>query len=202
MTGLLFTDAGELSERAQAGQTRTLARIESARDGSPPRLICGGVEHEIVALAQGGCAFELRDGAGRPSGGFQPFRLRRGGRLCMGESCAALHGRPWSHEGWAFSTPDGRRIEATVIGAEDASGSHARTGAALLPGAPFVIALDAPGPAQAAALPAEVLALGCWLIARWHRAPAVDHVLAAGAAAAQRPADEVPREGIRRQATN
>ncbi|MFI4990176.1 MAG: hypothetical protein ACHQHO_04600 [Solirubrobacterales bacterium] len=191
MTRLLFTADGQLREQARGGKSRVLARVAEDRDGARFRLLAGNEEHEIVPFAQTGWGFELRDGEGARSGGFQPFRLRRGGRLRVREVRVSLHGRPWAHEGWALSLPDGRRVEANVTalgdewgraeqashervrGGEGAAGSAARDGA-------FAVQLEAVGSLELLAL-TEVLALGSWLIARWHVTPAADHVLASAA---------------------
>jgi len=190
MDDLLFTPDGQLREQLTDTPTRVIARILDGDDGTAPRLLCAGGEYRIVALAQQGGAVELRDGEDRSRGGFQPFRLRRGGWLRVGDLTASLYGRPWSHEGWVFSTSDGQKVAATVASLvegrkdQDAWAGHA---GANQPAA-FVVLLEAagtslPAPAQLAEalpLPAEALALGCWLIAHWHRAPAGHHVLAAG----------------------
>src|SRR5262245_50267388 len=189
MRGLLFTTDGELREEPTRGApVRVLARIvETPSGGLPSRLLCAEAEHEIVVLAQGGWAFELRDREGRRSGGFRPFRLRRGGRLRLGEITVALHGRPWSHEGWAFSTPDGRRVAATVVARGHEASPRLDLGVAPGRSAAIAVALDPAVPAENLPVPVGVLALGCWLILRWHRAVPADHVLVATEDADTRP---------------
>ncbi len=181
MTEFLFTADGLLREQTRGAEPRILSHVVEGPTGTGARLLAGEHEYEIVPFAQSGWGFELRDGHGARSGGFQPFRLRRGGRLRVREVGMSLHGRPWSHEGWAFSLPDGRRVEATVTTTGDVSpnGDRATADAATAVAAPgsFVVVLKAVAALQPRAL-AEVLALGSWLIARWQMAPAADHVLA------------------------
>jgi len=208
MTRLLFTVDGQLREQARGSEPRVLSHVVEGPGGMGARLVAGDDEYEIVPFAQGGWGFELRDGDGARSGGFQPFRLRRGGRLRVREVGVSLHGRPWAHEGWALSLPDGRRVEATVTPMDEvtsngdgttadvATAAHADVGS-------FVVVLEAVASLQLLAL-AEVLALGSWLIARWHVTPAVDHVLASAAtgtgfaSSSARPAPA----GIRAQTAN
>lgn len=179
MTKLLFTPDGLLREQAPGVESRTLSQVIE-EPGGRARLLAGEQQYEIVPLSQGGWALELRDARGEPSGGFQPFRLRSGGHLRVSEVGMSLHGRPWSHEGWAFSLPDGRWVEATVTNTGEVT-SNGAGAAAPAQVAPFVVVLEAAASLQLHAL-AEVLALGSWLIARWHSTPAVDHVLASAGA--------------------
>lgn len=184
MAKLLFTADGLLREQAHGADPRILSHVIEGSDGTGSRLLAGEREYEIVPLAQGGWGFELHDGNGARSGGFQPFRLRRGGRLRVRDVGMSLHGRPWSHEGWAFSLPDGRRVEATVTptdeGTSNGDGATADVATGAHADAGFVVVLEAVASLELLAL-AEVLALGSWLIARWHVTPAVDHVLASSA---------------------
>jgi hypothetical protein len=190
MTELLFTADGLLREHALGASPRILARVVE-EPGGRLRLLAAEHEYEIVPSSQSGWALELREARGEPSGGFQPFRLRCGGRLRVGEVGMSLHGRPWSHEGWAFSLPDGRRVEATVANlagitrngdgaaapAEGATQARGVIGVTKADQTPFVVVLEAAASLQVLAL-AEILALGSWLIARWHSTPTADHVLA------------------------
>lgn len=214
MTRLSFTADGQLHELARDGEPRVLSRVVEDPEGTGARLISGEDEHEIVPFAQAGWGFELRDGEGALSGGFQPFRLRRGGRLRVREIGVSLHGRPWAHEGWALSLPDGRRVEATVTtpgdeweleeqapqqgmrGGDGAAGGAARNEA-------FVVLLEAVGSLELLAL-TEVLALGGWLIARWHVTPAADHVLTspAGGTGLARASGKPASAGIHAQTAN
>ncbi len=208
MAKLLFTADGVLREQARGAEPRVLSHVVEGPGGTEARLLAGEHEYEIVPLAQVGWGFELHDGHGARSGGFQPFRLRRGGRLRVREIGMSLHGRPWSHEGWAFSLPDGRRVEATVTPmdqgtsngdgatAEVATAAHADAGS-------FVVALEAVASLELLAL-TEVLALGSWLIARWHVSPAADHVLASAATGTglARASAKSPSAGIRAQTAN
>jgi hypothetical protein len=208
MTKLLFTADGLLREQRPGAEPRVLSHVLERPNVGRTRLLAGEHEYEIVPLAQSGGGFELSDGQGASSGGFQPFRLRRGGRLRVRELGMSLHGRPWSHEGWEFSLPDGRRVEATVgnTGAVTSNGDRPAAEAATPAPADagsFVVVLEAGASLQLLAL-AEVLALGSWLIARWHLTPAADHVLASAAAGtgfAIRSAKPAPA-GIGAQATN
>jgi hypothetical protein len=182
MAKLLFTADGLLREQAGEAEPRVLSHVVEGPGGTEARLLAGEREYEIVPLAQSGWGFELHEGNGARGGGFQPFRLRRGGRLRVREIGMSLHGRPWSHEGWAFSLPDGRRVEATVTNADEvnSNGDGATADnvtAADAHAGSFVVVLEAVASLELLAL-AEVLALGSWLIARWHLTPAVDHVLA------------------------
>jgi hypothetical protein len=187
MTKLLFTADGLLREQAPGAEPRALSQVVEGPGGGGARLLAGEHEYEIVPLAQSGWGFELRDGGGAHSGGFQPFRLRCGGRLRVREVGMSLHGRPWSHEGWAFSLPDGRRVDATVRNTVEVTSNGDGTAAAdaatdaPADAASFVVGLEAVGSFQLLAL-AEVLALGSWLIALWHLTPAADHVLASATA--------------------
>lgn len=186
MTKLLFTADGLLREQAPGAEPRVVSHVVEGPGGGGARLLAGEREYEIVPLAQSGWGFELHDGQGARSGGFQPFRLRRGGRLRVREVGLSLHGRPWAHEGWAFSLPDGRRVEATVTPMDevtsngDGNTADAVT-AAHVPTGSFVVVLEAVASLQLHAL-TDALALGSWLIARWHLTPAADHVLASAAA--------------------
>jgi hypothetical protein len=179
MTRLLFTIDGQLREQTRAAEPRVLPRIAEDRDGASARLVAGDAEHRIVPFAPTGWGFALRDHDDVLSGGFQPFRLRRGGRLRVGAVGMSLHGRPWSHEGWVFSTPDGRRVEATVTAASEQSspveGEANANGAR--PARGFAVVLEATEPLEQLLTFAEVLTIGCWLIALWHRTPPLDHVL-------------------------
>jgi hypothetical protein len=188
MTTLLFTAEGglhadrhdrRLPEHAGLLEYATPTAVES-RDGRM-RLLAGEAEYEIVPLGPSGWAFELRDESGSCSGGFRPFRLRRGGRLRVGEVGLALHGQPWSHEEWQFSTYDGRSLAATAPPPPRNAAADSATGAD--------VALEMK-PVESPADLLEVLALGCWLISRWRSLPTVDHLLcsaaSAGGIAAQR----------------
>jgi hypothetical protein len=185
MAKLLFTAEGLLREQGRGAEPRVLSHVVEGPGGTGARLLAGEREYKIVPLAQSGWGFELHDGNGARNGGFQPFRLRRGGRLRVREVGMSLHGRPWSHEGWAFSLPDGRKVEATVTPTDDVTSNGDGTTADVAPAAhapagSFVVVLEAVASLELLAL-AEVLALGSWLIARWHVAPALDHVLASAA---------------------
>jgi hypothetical protein len=206
MTKLLFTADGLLREHAPGAEPRILARVGEGSDGGLT-LLAGERRYEIGPSSQTGSGLELRDARGEPSGGFQPFRLRSGGHLRVGELAMSLHGRPWSHEGWAFSLADGRWVKATVTnpGEVTANGDGAAaTGAAQAQAAPSVVVLEAADSLELPAV-AEVLALGSWLIARWHSTPAPDHVLASAHAGttdlASTPATPAPA-GIRAQTAN
>jgi hypothetical protein len=202
MTRLLFTADGQLREPTRGSELRVLSRVVDRPGGTGARLVAGDDEYEIVPFARSGWGFELRDGGGACCGGFQPFRLRRGGRLRVHEVGVSLHGRPWAHEGWALSLPDGRRVEATVttpaegMQGDEGAADAARNGA-------FVVLLEAVGSLELLAL-TEVLALGSWLIARWHVAPAADHVLASAAngTGLARASAKLPSAGIRAQTAN
>jgi hypothetical protein len=208
MTKLLFTADGRLREHAPGAAPRVLAHVVDGPDG---RLTLLAAEHryEIVPLSQSGWGLELRDARGEPSGGFRPFRLRSGGHLRVGEVGMSLHGRPWSHEGWAFSLPDRRLVDATITDTSevlsDRAGAAAAAGAAVPDqAAPFMVVLEAATSLELHAL-AEVLALGSWLIARWHLTPAADHVLASAGAGGTGPASgsAAPAPaGIRAQTAN
>jgi hypothetical protein len=186
MTKLLFTPDGLLREQAPGAEPRVLSQVIE-ESGGRARLLAGEHQYEIVPLSQCEWGLELRDARGEPSGGFRPFRLRSGGHLQVREVGMSLHGRPWSHEGWAFSLPDGRQVEATVTNTGevtsngDGAGAAAAGAAAPAQAAPSVVVLETTASLQLHAL-AEVLALGSWLIARWHSTPAVDHVLASAGA--------------------
>jgi hypothetical protein len=186
MTRLLFTADGQLREPTRGSEPRVLSHVIEGPSGTSARLLAGEHEYEIVPLAKSGWGFELRNGDGACSGGFQPFRLRRGGRLRVREVELSLHGRPWAHEGWAFSLPDGRRVEATVTPTDEvASNGDGATAevatAAQVDAGPFVVVLEAVASLELLEL-VDVLALGSWLIARWQLVPAADHVLGSTAA--------------------
>jgi hypothetical protein len=135
------------------------------------RLVANDVEHTIVAPSKSAAwRFDLLDDDGRRTGGFRPFRLRRGGRLRSGELSIVLQGHSWSNDRWSFATPDGSRVEATV---EGPGGSRAAgTG-------DVEITLEADAAAGLVPLSAQalVLAFGCWLIAQWHTIAPGDHML-------------------------
>lgn len=135
------------------------------------RLVANDVEHAIVSPAESAAwRFDLLDGDGRPTGGFRPFRLRRGGRLRSGELSIVLQGHSWSNDRWSFATPDGQRVEATV---ESSAGAHSAGSGDV------EITLEADAAADAVPLSAQalVLAFGCWLIAQWHAIAPGDHML-------------------------
>ncbi|HEX3909821.1 MAG TPA: hypothetical protein VHW67_03840 [Solirubrobacteraceae bacterium] len=207
MSTLLFTAEDGLRERQRdsaeprerSGMLTPVRTIEL--DDGATRFLAAGEQHEIVPLGGSGWAFELRDRNGDCSGGYQPFRLRRGGRLRVQGAGLALHGQPWSHEEWQFSTYDGRRLAATLPTRPD---ERAATGAAA--GANVALELQA---IEASSELLDTLALGCWLISRWRSLPTVDHLLcssaSAGAIATQRgrtPARSGATAGIRPQAAN
>jgi hypothetical protein len=73
--------------------------------------------------------------------------------------------------GWSFSTPDRRRIDATVATDTTAAGGELD----------LLVELQTHEPLDAVLELADVLALGCWLIVRWHSAPSTDHLLSAAA---------------------
>jgi hypothetical protein len=207
MRKLLFTPDGLLREQTPGAEPRLLAQVIE-EPGGRARLLAGEQQYEIVPLSQSGCGLELRDARGEPSGGFQPFRLRSGGHLRVREVGMSLHGRPWSHEGWAFSLPDGRQVEATVTNTGEVTsngdGAGAAAGGAAAPAqvAPSVVVLEAAASLELLAL-TEVLALGSWLIARWHSRPAADHVLAsAGADTGLASSSGTPAAGIHARRTN
>jgi hypothetical protein len=205
MTTLLFTADGLLREQTPGAGPRVLSQVV-AGPGGRTRLLAAEHEYEIVPLAQTGWGFQLLDGQGASCGGFRPFRLRCGGHLRVRELGMSLHGRPWSHEGWAFSLPDGRRVEATVTntGEVTSNGDRAVPAVTAAPAvASFFVVLEAAASLRLLAL-AEALALGSWLIGRWHLAPAADHVLAsagAGTGLASTSATPAPA-GIRARTTN
>jgi hypothetical protein len=176
MTKLLFTAEGRLREQRRGGGAAREdgalgARfVQPGEGGASARLVLsGGREHEILPTGGSGWGFELRDADGLRSGGFQPFRLRRGGRLRVGEASLLLHGQPSRQDEWLFSTYDGHRLAATVPGA-----IRGRPDAT----AGVEVALETGESIEA--LPEallDVMALGCWQIARWRSAPVVDHLL-------------------------
>jgi hypothetical protein len=167
VTRLRFGADGRLCD-----EQRVLAFVATdERSDAVGRLVAGDVEHAIVERSEPvAWRFDLLDGRGRRTGGFQPFRLRRGGRLRSGELSVALQGHSWSHDRWSFATPDGRRVEATV---ED------RRSEWPMGPAEVAIALESSEPVDAAPAfaPALVLAFGCWLIAQWHALAPGDHML-------------------------
>jgi hypothetical protein len=167
MTRLLFDSDGRLRDGK-----RTLAFVAAdARADALGRLVADDVEAAIVTHAgSADWRFDLLDDGGRRTGGFRPFRLRRGGRLRSGELTVVLLGNSWSHDRWSFATHDGTRVEATV----ESSGARGITGSA-----DFEIALESgqPGAAQPQSAHALVLAFGCWLIAQWHAVAPGDHML-------------------------
>jgi hypothetical protein len=168
MTCLLFTADGRLS-----AEKRSLSRVAEAHDEISAPLLTGQRRCEIVPCEPGSWAFDLRGDDGSSAGGFRPYRLRRGGRLRVGATAVSLHGRPSSHEGWLFTTLDGRRVEATV-----ASDSSAVVGESVLAGEPgLAVKMRTEEPLHALLALADVLALGCWLIVRLHSAPSTDHML-------------------------
>ncbi|HTA06789.1 MAG TPA: hypothetical protein VK774_10530 [Solirubrobacteraceae bacterium] len=166
MALLNFTADGRLTSNA-----RSLSSVSEAEGDASVKLLAGDATCEIVPRASSGWAFDLRKDDGSSGGGFRPFRLRRGGRLRVGTAAVSLHGRPSSHVGWSFSTPDGRRIDATVATDATAVGDEPD----------LFVELQTQEPLDAVLELADVLALGCWLIVRWHSAPSTDHLLSAAA---------------------
>jgi hypothetical protein len=148
-----------------------------ARADALGRLVADDVEHAIVAPAESvNWRFDLLGDDGRRTGGFRPFRLRRGGRLHTGELSVVLQGHSWSNDRWSFATADGHRVEATVV----SSGERRRGGGGGAAGGGEVeIALETAAPTGAVPPSAHalVLAFGCWLIAQWHAVSPGDHML-------------------------
>lgn len=143
------------------------------------RLVADDLEAAIVTPAgAAGWRLDLLDDDGQRTGGFRPFRLRRGGWLRAGGLTVALHGNSWSHDRWSFATRDGDRVEATV----ESAGERSVTGLA-----DFEIALESglTGAAQPQPAHALVLAFGCWLIAQWHALAPGDHMLTSEGPAAE-----------------
>jgi hypothetical protein len=168
MTLLEFTADGRLTANEQS-----LSRVGETEGYGSARLLTGEVEHEIVPCPSSGWAFDLRGNDGSSGGGFRPFRLRRGGRLRLGAVAVSLHGRPSKQEGWSFSTPDGRHVKATVSTKLTVPGGERAHGR--------VVELQTQEPLDAVLELTDVLALGCWLIVRWHSAPSTDHLLTSSA---------------------
>ena len=167
MTYLLFGADGRLRE-----QDRVVAAIApDAGTDAVGRLVAEDIECAIVKHAgRADWRCDLVDEAGRRTGGFEPFRLRRGGRLRAGATRISLQGHSWSHDRWSFATPDGRRIEATVGPSADARETPAA-------GLEIALELDAEATAAPLGAHAHVLAFGCWLIAQWHVVAPGDHML-------------------------
>jgi len=167
VTQLLFGPNGRLRE-----DDRVLAFVVAdEREQALGRLVAGAVEHVIVTPGDAAdWRFDLLDDDGRRTGGFRPFRLRRGGRLRLGELSVSLQGHSWSNDRWAFAVPGGQRVEATV------KSPYERCLAGVA-GVEIALELDAPADAVAQSAQALVLALGCWLIAQWHAVAPGDHML-------------------------
>jgi hypothetical protein len=167
MTRLLFGPDGRLRD-----EQRVLAFVVLDEPAEAlGKLVSDDVERAIVTHGSADWRFDLLDDDGRRTGGFRPFRLRRGGRLRSGELSVALHGYSWSHDRWSFSTSDGHRVEATA----ESLGKRGRPGAAEVE-----IVLEDVEPSGAAlrlSAHALVLAFGCWLIAQWHTIAPGDHML-------------------------
>jgi hypothetical protein len=169
MTRLLFGPDGRLRD-----EQRVLAFVvRDERAEALGKLV--GDEGERAIVTHPGRAdwrLDLLDDGGRRTGGFRPFRLRRGGRLRSGELSVTLHGYSWSHDRWSFATSDGHRVEATAESLSKRAG----------PGpADVEIVLEDVEPSGAlhssAGAHALVLAFGCWLIAQWHTIAPGDHML-------------------------
>jgi hypothetical protein len=167
MTRLLFGPDGRLRD-----EQRVLAFVvHDERAKAVGKLVSDDVERAIVTHAEpADWRFDLLDDGGRRTGGFRPFRLRRGGRLRSGELSVALHGYSWSHDRWSFATSDGRRVEATA----ESLGKRGCPGPA-----DVEIVLEDADSSGALQLSAHalVLAFGCWLIAQWHTLAPDDHML-------------------------
>jgi len=167
MTRLLFGPDGRLRDEQRV--LAFVARDERAK--ALGKLVSDDVERAIVTHAEpADWRFDLLDDGGRRTGGFRPFRLRRGGRLRSGELSVTLHGYSWSHDRWSFATSDGHRVEATAESLGKRGG----------PGPDEVeIVLEDAEPSGALHLSAHalVLAFGCWLIAQWHTIAPGDHML-------------------------
>ena len=167
MTRLLFGPDGRLRD-----EQRVLAFVaRDERSEALGKLVSDEGERAIVTHAgPADWRFDLLDDDGRRTGGFRPFRLRRGGRLRSGELTVALHGYSWSHDRWSFATSDGHRVEATA----QSLGKRGRSGTG-----DVEIVLEDVEPSGASRLSAHVLVLafGCWLIAQWHTIAPGDHML-------------------------
>jgi hypothetical protein len=167
VTRLLFGPDGRLRD-----EQRVLAFVaHDERAEALGKLVSDDVERAIVKHAgRADWRFDLLDDGGRRTGGFRPFRLRRGGRLRSGELTVALHGYSWSHDRWSFATSDGHRVEATA----ESLGKRGRVGTS-----DVEIVLEDVEPSGASRLSAHalVLAFGCWLIAQWHAIAPGDHML-------------------------
>ncbi|HXP36865.1 MAG TPA: hypothetical protein VN817_03780 [Solirubrobacteraceae bacterium] len=166
MTRLLFGADGRLRD-----EQRVLAFVaRDERAEAVGKLVSDDVERAIVTHAgRADWRFDLLDDDGRRTGGFRPFRLRRGGRLRSGELTVALHGYSWSHDRWSFATSDGHRVEATAE-------SLAKRGAGPSDVEIVLEEIEPPGASRLSAH-ALVLAFGCWLIAQWHTIAPGDHML-------------------------
>lgn len=167
MTRLLFGPDGALRD----GQRVLAFVVRDERAEALGKLVSDDVERAIVTHSgSADWRFDLLDDGGRRTGGFRPFRLRRGGRLRSGELSAALHGYSWSHDRWSFATSDGHRVEATA----ESLGKRRSAG----PGDVEIVLEDVEPPAALGlSAHALVLAFGCWLIAQWHTLAPGDHML-------------------------
>jgi hypothetical protein len=167
VTRLLFGPDGTLRD-----EQRVLAFVAcDERAKALGKLVSDDVERAIVTHAEPpDWRFDLLDEGGRRTGGFRPYRLRRGGRMRSGELSAALNGYSWSHDRWSFAISDGHRVEATA----ESLDKRERPGAAKVE---IVLEdLEPPGAPRLSAH-ALVLAFGCWLIAQWHTVAPGDHML-------------------------
>jgi hypothetical protein len=167
VTRLLFGPDGRLRD-----EQRVLAFVaRDERAEALGKLVSDDVERAIVTHpGRADWRFDLLDDDGRQTGGFRPFRLRRGGRLRSGELTVALHGYSWSHDRWSFATSDGHRVEARA----ESLPKRGRVGPS-----DVEIVLEDVEPSGASRLSAHalVLAFGCWLIAQWHTIAPGDHML-------------------------
>jgi hypothetical protein len=167
VTRLLFDPDGRLRD-----EKRVLAFVaRDERTEALGKLVSDDVERAIVTHAgPADWRFDLLDDGGRRKGGFRPYRLRRGGRLRVGELSVALHGYSWSHDRWSFASSDGHRVEATA----ESLGERGHPGSADVE---IVLEDVEPSGALRPTAHALVLAFGCWLIAQWHTIAPGDHML-------------------------
>lgn len=147
MPELVFADGRLLEGESDLASFDAAASVFSrGREYGVYRTSKHGWHHAVKAV-DGGllCAFE-------------PFRIRRGGRLRSGSSVVRLAKHPLRWRSWRFSADSGQRVEVRVERRPQ-------------PARPLFASLRLRSSDSISAIPdaSLLLLLGCWLVVNWER---------------------------------